>query len=185
MRNLLEEGKKFMSVDAETDGLWGQPFAVAAVVYQVVEGVLVEQDRICLFYGADIKSTWVKENVLPTLDMEPTNSSYHTMLEEFAHFYLENKSATVLWHMGHVVEAFLFRELQSLGLIGEWDAPYTPVEVATMLQLAGYDPSSVDSYARDTQMVLPKGSTHNPLYDCIVAARVFEALNMQIRIYEK
>lgn len=174
MKNLLQEGKRFMSIDAETDGLWGQPFAVAAVVYQVVEGVLVEQDRICLFYGAEIKNTWVKENVLPALEMEPTNSSYTTMLEEFAHFYMENKDATTLWHMGHIVEAYLFRELQSLALIGEWDAPYTPIEVATMLQLVGKDPSSVDTYARENNIVLPEGSTHNPLYDCIVAAKVFE-----------
>ena len=174
MRNLLEEGKKFMSVDAETDGLWGQPFAVAAVVYKVSEGALVEEDRICLFYGADIQNSWVKENVLSTLNMLPTNSSYITMMEEFAHFYLENKDATTIWHMGHVVEAYLFRELQKLGLIGEWDAPYTPIEVATMLQLSGYDPSSVDTYARENKIVLPEGSTHNPLYDCIVAAKVFE-----------
>lgn len=175
MKNLLEEGKRFMSIDAETDGLWGTPFAVAAVVYKVLNGKLLEEDRICLFYGADIKNAWVKENVIPALEMLPTNSSYQTMLEEFANFYMENKSATVIWHMGHVVEAYIFRELQSLGYIGEWDAPYTPVEVATMLQLAGYDPSSVDTYAKENEIVLTKGgSTHNPLYDCIVAAKVFE-----------
>ena len=174
MKNLLEEGKRYMSIDAETDGLWGKPFAVAAVVYRVFEGGLVEDDRICLFYGADIKNEWVKANVLSTLNMEPTNSIYENMLEEFAHFYMEHKDATVLWHMGHVVEAYLFRELQSLGFIGEWDAPYTPIEVATMLALAGKDPSSVDTYARENEIVLPEGSTHNPLYDCIVAAKVFE-----------
>lgn len=174
MRNLLEEGKRFMSIDAETDGLWGLPFSVAAVVYKVLNGKLLEEDRICLFYGADIKNEWVKENVLPTIGMEPTNSSYQNMLEEFANFYMENKDVTVIWHMGHVVEAYLFRELQSLGYIGEWDAPYTPVEVATMLQLTGKNPSSVDTYAKENEIVLPEGNTHNPLYDCIVAAKVFE-----------
>lgn len=174
MRNLLEEGKKFMSVDAETDGLWGKPFAVAAVVYKVFNGKLVEEDRICLFYGEEIQNEWVKENVLPVLNMEPTNSSYSTMMEEFAHFYLENKDATTMWHMGHIVEAFLFREMHRLGYIGDWDAPYTPIEVATMLALVGKDPSSVDTYAKENEIVLPKGSTHNPLYDCIVAAKVFE-----------
>ena len=176
MRNLLEEGKRFMSVDAETDGLWGRPFAVAAVVYKVFNGKLVEEDRICLFYGEEIQNEWVKQNVLSVLNMEPTNSSYVSMMEEFAHFYMSHKDATVLWHMGHVVEAFCFRELQSLEFIGDWDAPYTPIEVATMLALAGKDPSSVDAYAKENEIVLPSGSTHNPLFDCEVTAKVFEHL---------
>jgi hypothetical protein len=142
----------------------------------VFEGKLVEQDRICLFYGADVKNEWVKENVLPTIGMEPTNSSYQTMLEEFSNFYMENKDATVLWHMGHVVEAYLFRELQSFALIGEWDAPYTPIEVSTILALAGEKPDSVDTYMEKAKIEKPVGATHNPLYDCIVAAKVFEHL---------
>lgn len=49
--------------------------------------------------------------------------------------------------MGHIVEANLFKELVSSGYIGEWDAPYTPIEVSALLAVCKYDMDSVDKLA--------------------------------------
>jgi len=77
--------------------------------------------------------------------------------------------------MGHIVEAHVFRELHRTGAIGEWDAPYTPIEVSELLRSAGYAADSVDGYLETNNLQIPTvvGGTHNPLYDCIVAAEVY------------
>ena len=31
----LEENKRYLSLDAETDGLWGNSFAIGMIVYEV------------------------------------------------------------------------------------------------------------------------------------------------------
>lgn len=190
--NLLQVGKKYISIDSETDGLWGNPFAVAAIVYECKEYVnskslrkyldLTEVDRICLRLPNDVvKNEWVKENVLPTLDFEITNQSYEEMLKEFASFYLKHKDSTTIWHMGHVVESHLFRELHRLGFIGDWDAPYTPIDVSDMLRVIGEPSDSVDSYYKKYNLSIIEGNTHNPLYDCKVAAEVLNSIAKKIK----
>ena len=105
-----------------------------------------------------------------------THESYEEMLKNFSEKYLSKKNATMLWHMGHIVESHLFRELHKFGFIGDWDAPYVPVEVSALLAAAGEKADSVDTYAEKYGIGKPTGSTHNPLYDCEVTARVFEHL---------
>lgn len=188
---------KIISIDAETNGLWGNPFAIAAIVYEKrpkmaqitntsgaetqVGWKWVETDRILLrLPDSVVTEPWVIENVLPALSgIEPTHDSYEKMLNDFAHFYMSNKfEATVLYHMGHVVEAFLFRELVRLGFIGQFDAPYLPIDVANDLRLSGEQADSVDKYAAGYDLAISDyGTTHNPLYDCEVAAKVFFHLN--------
>jgi hypothetical protein len=162
----MEKSTYIFSVDAETNGLWGQPFAIGAVVYK--NGVEVNRFQARM-PDSVVDNQWVKENVLPALDMPVTHDSYERMLWEFSRFYFMHKDATVLWHMGHVVEAFLFRECVRLGFLGEWDAPYTPIEVSETLRLAGQNADSVDKYLHAYMIEKPQGSSHNPVFDCICA----------------
>ena len=41
----LEENKRYLSLDAETDGLWGNPFAIGMIVYEVIGGKLVKLEE--------------------------------------------------------------------------------------------------------------------------------------------
>ena len=173
----LEEGKRYLSIDAETDGLWGNPFAIGMIVYEVAGGKLVKIEEVSWrLPDKVVKNDWVISNVLPTLDFPVTHESYEEMLKDFSDMYMSKKNATVLWHMGHIVETHLFREMHRLGFIGDWDAPYVPIEVSALLAAAGEKPDSVDTYAEKYSIEKPTGSTHNPLYDCEVTAMVFEHL---------
>ena len=170
---------KIFSFDAETNGLWGQPFAVAAIVYEAG----TEIDR---FLGrlpdSVVTEEWVVKNVLPTLaEVRPTHETYEAMLADFAAFYLAYKQdADCICHMGYIVEAHLLREMHRLGFIGDWDAPYPLYDVSGLLQAAGEDPTSVDDYAKKHGLeVADYGTTHNPLYDCEVAARAYMRLLSQ------
>lgn len=170
--------KKILSFDAETDGLWGQPFAIGALVYDE------SGTEVGRFVGrlsdTEVSDGWVRENVLPTLASIPiTHNSYEELLADFARFYLANKAdADVVVHMGYIVEARVLRDMHDRGLIGDWDAPYPLYDVSGNLQQAGEDPASVDSYVQKhgLSIVELEGGTHNPLYDSAVAAAVYRHL---------
>lgn len=197
--NIMQVPNKIISIDVESDGLYGRPFAIAAVVYEYeteyfVPGSIgsdgirhrtgekrhwkeIERFSKRLPDGA-VKNEWVKENVLPAISgVRVTHNHYEDMLSDFATFYHGHKDGTVLWHMGHVVEAFLFRECVRLGFIGEFEGPYTPIEVSMTLREHGYDPSSIDAVMTSSDIEKPLGSSHDPLYDCIVAFQVWNRLN--------
>ena len=164
---------KIFSFDAETNGLWGQAFAIGALVY---EG----EKEIARFLGrcpiSEPINDWVQQNVLPVLlDVPITHRSYEELLKDFAKFYMENKeNADVIVHMGYIVEAKILRDMHDLGLIGDWDGPYPLFDISGNLKQVGEDPTSVDKYAQKYGIEIRNfGSPHNPLYDCEVTARVY------------
>lgn len=223
------KNNKIFSFDAETDGLWGDAFAIAAIVYEklpsefgdvhiadhsnIMEGDYkyfrpamqeeyeqyghtkewgngytsykivggksnwVETDRFMALLPSDnVKNGWVRENVLPALGgIIPTHESYEEMLSAFSKFYMKHKAgADCICHMGYIVEAHVLREMRRLGFIGEWDAPYPLFDVSGNLQAAGEDPTSVDTFAKNSGLKIAEyGTTHNPLYDCEVAGKVY------------
>ena len=180
--------RNIFSFDAETNGLWGQPFAIAAIVYkpQHTEGdgsvnVMVETARfIAKLPNSFVTNEWVQENVIPAMyGVEVTHENYDAMLGDFADFYLVNKNdADVICHMGVPVEAHLLREMHRLGFIGDWDGPYPLIDIAGNLHQAGENPTSCDEYVEKHGLAVSNyGTAHNPLYDCEVAAKVYMHLN--------
>jgi hypothetical protein len=54
------------------------------------------------------------------------------------------------------------------------DGPYPAKDLVGYLDMAGEDPTSVDSYVKKHDLeVTDYGTTHNPLYDAEVAAKVY------------
>lgn len=170
--------KKIFSFDAETDGLWGQAFAIGALVYDE------NGAEIARFVGrlpdSEVTDAWVRENVLPKItDIPVTHSDYDSLLASFAEFYKANKEgADIVVHMGYIVEAKVLRDLHDKGLIGDWDGPYPLYDVSGNLQAAGADPTSVDKFAAEHGLSVGEfaGGTHNPLYDSAVTAAVYRHL---------
>jgi hypothetical protein len=164
---------KIFSFDAETNGLWGQAFSIGAIVYD--NGV-----EIARFVGrCPVEGTidkWVEENVFPQMTaIAVSHSSYNELLAEFAKFYLANKvKSAVIVHMGVPVESTVLKDMHSRGFIGDWDGPFPLIDIAGNLQQVDEDPTSVDKYvAKYGIEVRDFGSSHNPLYDSEVAARVY------------
>lgn len=171
--------KKVFSFDAETNGLWGQAFALGALVYNE------NGAEIARFVGrlpdTEVTDAWVKENVLPKIgDIPVTHDTYDALLADFAKFYLANKDgADVVVHMGYIVETKILRDMHDAGLIGDWDGPYPLYDVSGNLQAVGADPTSVDKFAAEHGLAVGEftGGTHNPLYDSAIAAAVYRYLN--------
>lgn len=180
----IQKEKVIMSVDAETDGLWGSHFAIGAVIYDE-NGK--ELRRFCGKSTLVPTNEWVQENVVPYLKDVPVLEA--DLYDDFSDFYNEAREqyeVTVLWHMGYVVEGNLFRVLVEDGYIGEWDAPYTPVEVSAYLAMAGYAPDSVEDYLKIKGIkVEGEGSRHNPIFDCITAYKAYVELKEEIKNMNK
>jgi hypothetical protein len=170
--------KKIFSWDAETDGLWGQAFAIGAMVLDESAA------EIARFVGRlpdmVVTNDWVKANVLPTMTgVAVTHETYDDLLRAFAKFYLANKQdAEIVVHMGYIVEAKVLRDMYERGYIEYWDGPYPLYDVSGNLQAAGADPTSVDQFAAEHGLEVGEfeGGTHNPLYDSAVAAAVYRYL---------
>lgn len=174
-----EEMLNKMFLDAETDGLFGQPISIGVISVNA-DGT---QDK---FYSwiENYKSEteWVQENVVPHLRVEGFESSkdLDELLQKFVKFYNEHKYCTTVWHMGHIVEAYLFRLCVQKGLLGIFDTPYTPIEMSTMLVDRGFQPDSVDAIVKKFGLTVGEGNTnlqtHNALYDTYVEQSVFNFL---------
>lgn len=168
---------KIFSFDAETNGLQGNAFAIAAVVKEE-DGTIKEFLARCPV--SEKLDAWVEENVMPQLNnLKETHKDLKRMLKSFAEFYLENKEdAVFIGHMVVPVESRLLIQMHQLGLIGDWDMPYNLYDLAGMLLMAGEPTDSVDSYNQKNGLEIPtfSGGTHNPLYDSYAALTAFERL---------
>lgn len=174
--------KRIISIDAETNGLWGRAFMIAGVAYDDGREVSRFVGR-CPIDGE--VNSWVAENVLPQLKQVPvTHADYDELLKAFIDWHQQfpqwnswdrQDGYQTLWHMGHVVEVALFRHARERLYIGDFDAPYVPIELATLLQSRGFRPDSVDEYIKTHNLPTPDvdGGTHNALYDAIAAATVY------------
>ena len=173
--------KKLFSFDAETNGLWGQAFAIGALVYD--ENGAETARFVGRLPDSMVTDEWVKINVLPTLEGVPvTHGSYEALLADFAKFYLAHKKdADIVVHMGVPVESKLLTDMHTQGFIGDWNGPFPLLDVSGNLQQAGEDPTSVDKYVAKHGLEIGVGTdivggTHNPLWDSAVAAMVYRHL---------
>lgn len=173
-------GKKIFSFDAETNGLWGQAFSIAVIVYDESGKEIARFIGRCPIEG-DV-NPWVAENVLPEMtDIPESHGSYDELLADFAKFYLENKTdADIIVHMGVPVEATLLKDAHSRGYIGDWDGPFPLIDLAGCLQQAGENPTSCDEYVTKYGLEVSEGNSHNPLYDSEVAAVVYRHLQERV-----
>lgn len=165
------------SVDAETDGLYGEAFAIAVAVR-------VGGQQIASFLGRIperlVRDEWVRVNVLPEIrGMPVTHNTSDDLEEAFWAFWLDHcYGATVIAHCGSPVESGLFRRCVERNLEDrKFRGPYPCLhDVGTLLMAHGHDPSSVDSYLGPELKASIAGSPHHPMHDAVSAAIAWEML---------
>lgn len=172
---------KIISVDAETNGLYGSPFAVAMVV--MVDGGIVD-DFVFRVPIVGPVNEFVEGNVLPALsDMPVSHASLDEGLKDLWDFYMYHKKDTcdIIAHVAHPVETGLFRRLIETDLENRmWDGPFPLHDAATALRVEGHNPTSVDDYIKKEGIQIPSPynelAVHHPLYDAVAAALVWYQL---------
>ena len=137
---------KIFSFDAETNGLYGQAFAIGAIVTDDT-GEVARYTSRCPIAGET--DTWVAENVLPHMQDVPIGQeSYQALLNSFYEFYKTHKGdADVIAHVAHPVETKILRDMIEQDLATRmWEGPFPFIDVAGVLRARGEDPNSVDKY---------------------------------------
>lgn len=166
---------KILSVDVESNGLHGQPFAIGAMLTDD-DGVHSLFEDSCIIDGP--VDPWVAENVLPALGTpvpyRGTGHDYPAMLAQFAGWFDRHKAgAVVIAHCGVPVEARLFADMVRVLGRDPFSGPFPLHDLATLLYAVGADPLSADGYrtAHGLRMAAAYEamSPHNPLYDAAVA----------------
>lgn len=155
----------------------GEAFAIGAVIMDKETGEVEKHflARCPIDALTEKVNEWVEENVLPQMeDVPQTHEGYAEILEAFMDWYMQNKTdADVIVHMGFPVETKLIRDAHTMGIIGDWDAPYPLIDIAAFPQIG----DSVDTYNKENGIEIPTfdgaGGTHNPLYDSIAAAAAY------------
>lgn len=171
---------KLLSLDAESNGLYGQAFMISAIVTNGdgLDRLVAQFVGRCPIEGE--VDQWVADNVLPNVaDVSVNYDTYAELLEGFFEFYQQRKAGTkIVTHMAYPVETKVLRDMVELDLTNrQWEGPYPLFDVANYLEDAGFDPTSVDSYNNDHGLKVPDGTTtHNPLYDSWAAEVCFRHL---------
>lgn len=168
--------KKVISLDAETNGLWGQAFAIGAILYGENGEELDRFVGRCPIEGA--VNPFVRDNVLPAMVNIPiTHDYYEALLEMFfawraSHRQTNNKPVELV-HMGVPVEAQLYRDAHKFGIIGDWDGPYPLVDISAIPEIWDSPEGYLQGHGVSVDSASYAGGTHNPLFDSAVAYKAY------------
>jgi hypothetical protein len=177
---LKNNKKKVFCFDAETDGLWGEAFAIGAVVY--CEGKLV--DTFLERSAETPKNPWTIKNVLPEIEsIKPTLKNYWELLVAFSKFYHKHKfNNQFVVHLGYIVEAKILRDMHEYLLISDLGAPYPLIDISGNLQAAGEDPKSVDTYLEKHDLKPNiEAKPRSPLYYADATATAYMELTKHLK----
>jgi len=161
---------KILVVDVETNGLFGMPFAVGALVFDT--DTLNTLTSFCgrgPVVGEPVE--FVNMHVLPAVTGLPEYQSNAQLRLAFWQWYKTNcNGCKVFADVGYPVESLWFRVCQA-DVGDSWGGPYPLHEIATLLLATGID----DDISRNEFADNPLGDTfeqHNPMHDAIVSAHV-------------
>lgn len=151
------------SFDAETDGLYGEPWAIGAVV---LEGEKLVDRFAGQIDPCAVTDPWVRENIVPVVNL-PRYDSQEGLLNAFWEFWLPYRDqALCVADFGAAVEAYLFRRCVAWApAVRTWLGPYPMHELGTALHLAGIDPD----VNRREMCGHPDLTQHDPVDDALAA----------------
>jgi len=173
--------RNIISIDVESNGLYGQPFCVGAV--EMDWGGRVLRGLISRCPLDEVEDDWVKENVLPSLkevslcvaDLSGLQDHFISWLKEVMNGYGESDRPIVLVDAGFPVDCgFLYGAFRSIARSHEEDvqrySPYPVVDLSSILAARGIDPDvSRNEYA--SYLLGGRGMMkHHPLFDAEVSA---------------
>lgn len=159
---------KILSLDVESNGLHGEPFAVGAVVFDAETLTVVDQ-----FAGrAEVNGSvdlFVLKHVLDAVKPLTKYQNARYLRAAFWSWYKAAGFEAVFADVGYPVET-RFLSLCQKEMEDFWDGPYPLHEVGTLLLVAGVDPDvNREAYIADFKLE-QEFVAHNPLDDALVSA---------------
>jgi hypothetical protein len=152
---------KIMMFDVESDGLYGEGFAVGAVVALTEPtGACTIIERFELMADTNITNSWVKENVLGHLGNMPKVKSTKELRTKFYEFYMKNKPGCLIYSdCNYPVETNFLSDIVKDDSSRSWDMPFPLMDCCNSDNI---DISRNDFFKNGTSEDL---KVHNPLDD--------------------
>ncbi len=188
-------GQVELHVDVESTSLRGEGFAFGVIVRQ---GSKIHGEIALLSVeGASRASEWVADKVLPHLGGIPTVPTQEALLRTFWNLYKNVREAVIQVHgckpwelvgrfavvgdnMWPVEASFLAAAhdwaMKAAGAT-EFDGPYMPIDVSSVLCALGYNPDLPRSDAAEKLGVT--GAKHDPRIDARQSMAVLDAARRQ------
>lgn len=161
MENLLD--RDLIIIDVESNGLWGQPFAVGAV--RMTSG-----GRVIRSFGMrcnidEVPDEWIINNEIEEmLEKLPKVDDTKELMAEFMGWYSEEGDRNTFVDTGFPVDC---RFLDLMRIDPGWQAysPYPLYDISSIIMAAG-EPPNVDRLEYAKELIGEKrGAAHDPLWD--------------------
>ena len=163
--DLLE--RDLLVVDVESNGLWGQPFAVAAV--RMTPGGRILRTFAMRCNIDEVPDEWIVENEIEELlEKLPKVEDVRTLMEEFIGWYSGEGERNTFVDTGFPVD-YRFMDLMRWDTTWQAFSPYPLYDISSIIMTAG-DPPNVDRLEYAKELIGEKaGVAHNPLWDAEVS----------------
>jgi len=180
MRIFLD--RDLIVIDVESNGLYGQPFCVGAVLMDPGGRVLSSFLGRC---GLDqVEDEYVLEHVIPAIkDIEETFNALADLEVAFIEWYatvLRERSVHTIVDVGFPVDSTFLSGLgmrdDNHGSLWQTLSPYPLYDLASILGGLGMDPDISREEFAEPLIGIARGEKHNPIWDaeltglCVIRA---------------
>ena len=176
--------KNIFVFDCESDGLFGRTFAVGAVVADRDGNILDKFEMKSTGAEKEVKSWWVKENVIPHIATMPKCRSIYTLYDEFYKFYLRNKNTCEIYSdCNFPVETNFLSDVAKQDINNrEFNMPFPLLDIATPENISidrveHFEKKNADYICQSP--ATRKLRKHNPLDDAVASLCLL--LNKKVR----
>lgn len=159
--------KDLIIIDVESNGLWGQPFAAAAV--RMTPGGRILRTFAMRCNIDEVPDEWIVANEIePLLESLPKVEDPKALMGEFIGWYSEEREYNAFVDNGFPVDC-RFMDLMRLDTTWQSIAPYPLYDVSSIIVAAG-EPPNVNRFEYAKDLIGEKsGVAHDPLWDAEVS----------------
>lgn len=165
--------KYIMSLDCESDGLFGKHIAVAMIIYNYNKEII--DSLYAAVENPDLQNPWAIENIKINYDNKDLMKvkTSEELLKIISNFYKKYISdSVVLSDVPFPVETGLLHQLTE----GNMDlSPYPIIDLASLMIAKGYNfnRTRVELYKTLNNGMPLNGQLHDPYYDAILTAQLY------------
>lgn len=154
-------------IDVESNGLWGQPFAVASV--RMTPGGRILRTFAMRCNIDEVPDEWIVENKIEQLlEGLPKVEDIKHLMEEFIGWYSKENDSNTFVDTGFPVD-FRFMDLMRCNAAWQSFSPYPLYDISSILVAAGEHPN-VNRMEYAKELIGEKcGVAHNPIWDAEVS----------------
>jgi len=160
----------FMVLDVESNGLYGQPFCIGAVMMNW-GGRVMTKTQFMRCEIDEVEDEWVLEHVIPRI--KHINVTYDNLDElcthfiEWYQFWSGDRKVPIYVDAGFPVDyAFLYHVGKVANRDGiNWESPYPVYDISSILAAKGVDPDINREEYASPMIGLASGRKRDPVWD--------------------